>query len=177
MKKPSAILNVLVAASIVVVAPFASAEKPSWAGGDKHEKGKDKHKGERGDDRDDRNYYETRRSDSVSVDVSIGGINVRFGDRDREMIRSYYTTQARSGHCPPGLAKKNNGCMPPGQAKKWAKGKPLPRDVEYHDLPRELSVRLPMPPSGHRYVQVAADILLIAVGTGMVVDAVEDLMR
>jgi hypothetical protein len=22
------------------------------------------------------------------------------------------------GHCPPGLAKKNNGCLPPGQAKK-----------------------------------------------------------
>ena len=24
--------------------------------------------------------------------------------------------------CPPGLAKKHNGCMPPGQAKKWARG-------------------------------------------------------
>jgi hypothetical protein len=22
-------------------------------------------------------------------------------------------------HCPPGLAKKDNGCMPPGQAKKY----------------------------------------------------------
>ena len=26
------------------------------------------------------------------------------------------------GGCPPGLAKKNNGCMPPGQAKKLARG-------------------------------------------------------
>jgi hypothetical protein len=26
------------------------------------------------------------------------------------------------GGCPPGLAKKHNGCMPPGQAKKLARG-------------------------------------------------------
>lgn len=31
--------------------------------------------------------------------------------------------------------------------------------------------------AGYRYVQSAADILLIAVGTGIVVDAVEDLLR
>ena len=66
--------------------------------------------------------------------------------------------------------------MPPGQAKKWARGRPI-GDVTYQDLPYDLRVRLPAPPAGHRYVQVAADVLLIAVGTGMVVDAVEDLMR
>ena len=27
-----------------------------------------------------------------------------------------------NGHCPPGLAKKNNGCMPPGQARKLERG-------------------------------------------------------
>jgi hypothetical protein len=26
------------------------------------------------------------------------------------------------GGCPPGLAKKNNGCLPPGQARKFARG-------------------------------------------------------
>ena len=26
------------------------------------------------------------------------------------------------GGCPPGLAKKNNGCLPPGQARKLARG-------------------------------------------------------
>ncbi len=30
-------------------------------------------------------------------------------------------------------------------------------------------------PAGHRYVRVAADILLIAVGTSMVIDAIQDL--
>jgi Ni/Co efflux regulator RcnB len=30
------------------------------------------------------------------------------------------------------------------------------------------------PPAGYRYVRVAADILLIAIGTGMAIDAIQD---
>jgi hypothetical protein len=41
--------------------------------------------------------------------------------------------------CPPGLAKKNNRCMPPGQYKKYyTSGQRIPRDwrnVEYRALP------------------------------------------
>src|SRR3546814_1268488 len=81
-----------------------------------------------------------------------------------------YTTLFRS--CPPGLAKKNNGCMPPGQAKKWRRGYPLDRDVIFYDLPPTIVARIGLPPSGYRYVRVASDILMIAVGTGLVVDAV-----
>ena len=82
-----------------------------------------------------------------------------------------------TGGCPPGLAKKNNGCMPPGQAKKWRVGHALPREVIYYDLPPALVVQIGMPPAGYKYVRVAADILMIAVGTGMVVSAIEDLGR
>ena len=35
--------------------------------------------------------------------------------------------------------------------------------------------RMGRPPAGYRYVRVAQDILMIAVGTGIVVDAVYDL--
>ncbi len=104
-------------------------------------------------------------------------VEFRFGEQERFAVRDYYGAQARGGKCPPGLAKKRNGCMPPGQAKKWTMGRPLPRDVIYHDLPYDLRVRLPAPPAGHRYVQVAGDVLLIAVGTAMVVDAVQDILR
>ena len=38
---------------------------------------------------------------------------VHAGDRSGRV----YAINAR-GNCPPGLAKKNNGCLPPGQAKK-----------------------------------------------------------
>ncbi len=67
--------------------------------------------------------------------------------------------------------------MPPGQAKKWRTGRPLPRDVIYYDVPQRLVVQLGVPPAGHKYVRVASDILLIAVGTAMVVDAIDDLGR
>ena len=79
--------------------------------------------------------------------------------------------------CPPGLAKKNNGCMPPGQAKKWRLGRPLPHDVIYYDVPPPLVLQLGAPPAGHRYVRVAGDILLITAGTAMVVAAIQDLGR
>jgi Ni/Co efflux regulator RcnB len=36
-------------------------------------------------------------------------------------------------------------------------------------------IQIGPPPSGHRYVRVAGDILLLAIGTGMVVDAISDL--
>ncbi len=142
---------VLMVLGALVVAPVF-ADKPAWAGGGKKQEG-------RGD--------------------SGGGKNSEryFGDRQQVQVRDYYAGEHRAGRCPPGLAKKNNGCMPPGQAKKWHKGQPLPRDIVYYDLPPTLVVRLGTPPAGHKYVRVASDILLIAVGTSMVVDAINDLGR
>ena len=77
--------------------------------------------------------------------------------------------------CPPGLAKKNNGCMPPGQAAKWQVGHPLPTTVVTYAVPHQVLVSLPPVPVGHKYVQVAGDILLIAVGSMMVVDGINGL--
>lgn len=114
---------------------------------------------------------------STQVERSSVSVNFNFSDSDRVVIRDYYGGMMARGHCPPGLAKKNNGCMPPGQAKKWAVGHVLPRDVIFYDLPSSLTVRLSAPPAGYRYVRVAKDILLIAAGTGMVAAAIEDLAQ
>ena len=58
------------------------------------------------------------------VSISIGAV---FGDRDRATVQAYYGDRyAQAQRCPPGLAKKNNGCQPPGQAKKYTVGQPLP---------------------------------------------------
>lgn len=162
------------------------ADKPDWAGGGhgggKHEqrdKGRDDYRDDRRDDRRDdhrddrrgeRYDRDDRRSPSVSVDL-------HFHDRQRTVIRDYYHREFSGGHCPPGLAKKHNGCMPPGQAKKWSRGRVLPRDVVYYDLPPALVVEIGVPPPGYKYVRVAGDILMIAIGTSMVVDAIEDLSR
>ena len=37
--------------------------------------------------------------------------------------------------CPPGLAKKNNGCLPPGQARKLGVGDRLPEHLDRYNLP------------------------------------------
>ena len=102
-------------------------------------------------------------------------VDMRFSDGDRRYLHDYYRSQWNTGRCPPGLAKKGNGCMPPGQARGWVMGRPLPMNVQRYPLPVDVLVRLPMPPAGYEFVRVASDILLIAVGTGMVVDAVMDL--
>ena len=158
----------LIIAGLLAAPGTALAEKPSWAG-DKGKSGKheqqDKHQSQEG--RDD-GYAGQHHGDD-------GRANVYFNDNHRYVIHDYYAEQYRSGKCPPGLAKKHNGCMPPGQAKKWHIGRPLPRDVIFYDLPQSVLIRLGPPPSRHRFVRVASDILLIAVGTGMVIDAIQDL--
>ncbi|WP_332738294.1 hypothetical protein [Hydrogenophaga sp.] len=159
----------------------ALAEKPDHAGGgkpdkwEKSDRGGKSSKGARDDQpRHTQQGSGDRSSTNVAVQINIGGY---FQDSQRVAVREYYEPRFRAGNCPPGLAKKNNGCMPPGQAKKWRKGYRLPSDVVYYAVPNEISIRLGAPPAGHKYVRVAADILLIAVGTSMVVDAIEDLSR
>lgn len=98
-----------------------------------------------------------------------------FEPRHHEAARDIYGSQVAKGKCPPGLAKKGNGCLPPGQARQWAIGRPLPSDVVLYPVPVELQRRLGPPPAGYKYVRAASDILLIAIGTSMVIDAIEDL--
>lgn len=161
-------LLALVFTTLVAGTP-AFADKPSWAGGQGEQHGQSGKKQNRDQGGDGGSRYQDGGRDDHRGRY--------FDDRSRIYIRDYYAEQYRSGRCPPGLAKKHNGCMPPGQARKWQIGRPLPRDVVYYDLPPSVVVNLGPPPSGHRYVRVAGDILLIAIGTGMVVDAIDDLNR
>lgn len=145
----------------------ALADKPEWAG-----KGKNKER----EGRQDEGRRDEGRNDGGKHDRDRRS-EMRFDSHDRDLVRGYFGEQERAGRCPPGLAKKHNGCMPPGQAKKWAVGQPLPRDVVVYEVPRPLVVQLGTPPAGYKYVRAASDILLIAVGTSMVVDAIQDLGR
>ena len=153
----------LLLAALIGAAP-AFAGPPSWAGGGKHAGGEEHgHKG----------------GADVGGHGKHGGKGPQqgafFGSRHRDSVHTYY---ASGKHCPPGLARKNNGCMPPGQAKKqWAVGQPLPSTVVVHAVPQQIVVTLPPVPVGHKYVQVAGDILLVAAGSMMVVDGINGLMR
>lgn len=92
-------------------------------------------------------------------------------------MQNYYAEQIRAGNCPPGLAKKHNGCMPPGQARQWQIGQPVPGSVTIYPLPQSLLTGLGAPPPGYQYVRVSNDILMVAIGTNMVIDAIQDLTR
>jgi Ni/Co efflux regulator RcnB len=90
-------------------------------------------------------------------------------DRDRTLVRTYYRDEYVAGRCPPGLAKKNNGCLPPGQAKKaWTVGQPLPPGVVYYPVPRELWTQLTPPPYGYEYVRVDDDVVLMLTATRVI---------
>ena len=174
MQRSTLRIKIKTALALAIAAILASgpalAEKPSWAGNGKSDRDerseqRDSGKGERREAAEHgKRMHESDRRD-------------HFEERHRLLVRDFYGEQARNGRCPPGLAKKHNGCMPPGQARKWQIGQTLPRDVIYYQVPQQLVTQFGQPPSGYRYVRVASDILLMAVGTGMVVDAIRDLGR
>ena len=167
--------------------------QPPWAGGgggggkggdDKHErkvKVKDDRGFEQGKGKADKGDKQDRKAKGGDGGKGKSAAKAPqpgayFNDRSRDAVRTYYASAGKGGKaCPPGLAKKNNGCMPPGQAKKWAVGQPLPRDVVVYPVPSQLVISLPPVPVGHKYVQVAGDILLIAIGSKMVVDGISGL--
>lgn len=136
---------------IFIAATPASADQP-YGKRDDHERHMERHDDER---------HESRRD--------------YLDDSNRRFIHEYYGEKFRHGRCPHGLAKKGNGCYPPGQVKHWKRGEMLPQHVRRYPVPNELLIRLPPPPRGHRYVRVASDILLIAIGTALIVDAIEDI--
>lgn len=109
-----------------------------------------------------------------------GGVSVTvtFTAQQRGAAQGWYVEKYGRGNCPPGLAKKQNGCLPPGQAKKrYAIGQPLGRGIQYGPVPPELSVRIGAPPGGYLYATLDGDLLKLAAGTLLVVDAIDGLVN
>ena len=50
----------------------------------------------------------------------------------------------------------------------------LPPEVVVYDVPPQLVVKIGIPPAGYKYVRAGADILMIAAGTRVVADAIQD---
>lgn len=146
--------------ALFAIAATPVLAQPPWTKGSSKDNG-------RADDREKHRYGEDG-----------DGRGRHFRDKHHAAVRRHYENEfGRGKKCPPGLAKKHNGCMPPGQARKWHLGRPLPGDVVVYPLPHELEVRIGLPPAGYKYVRVASDILMIAVGSSIVVDAIQDLGR
>jgi len=101
-----------------------------------------------------------------------------FSSEQGKEAASYFVETHGRGACPPGLAKKNNGCLPPGQAKKrYEIGAKLSARIDLGPVPVELSVRIGHPPEGYSYAMIDGDLVQLAVGTLLVVDAIEGLVN
>src|SRR5476649_1996381 len=58
-----------------------------------------------------------------NIAVAQGKARVFVTERDRSAVYTFYRTEYVGGRCPPGLDRRDIGCLPPGQAKRlWAIG-------------------------------------------------------
>jgi len=112
--------------------------------------------------------------------VVVQPVRIVVPQRDRAIVYQYYRTEYSAGRCPPGLAKKGNGCWPPGQVAKappkiWVVGQPLPPAVVYEPVPPPVVQRLEPVPDGYGYVRVDNDVLLMDMANRVVADVIGDL--
>ncbi|MDI1228555.1 MAG: hypothetical protein PSY14_12805 [bacterium] len=94
-----------------------------------------------------------------------------FSSNDRDVLRGYVIGHFKK-HCPPGLAKKNPPCIPPGQVKIYDVGTTLPEET-FEPLPDYIVEQLMPPPPNGRYVRVDRNVYLITNGTRKILDAIE----
>ena len=102
-----------------------------------------------------------------------------FRDDHRRVVNDYYRKEYYSrGSCPPGLAKKNNGCLPPGQARKgYAVGQPWPRNLTFQPLPQRLLGQIGRPPSGYGYGYYDGDVIMYSQRERIITDIISTLSR
>ena len=168
--------------ALLVAATFACggalAEKPEGAGGGKHQDKQEKkfekevEKGQKHEAKAEQKQAK-REAKRVREDIKVG---TYFNDQHRTYVREYYTQHYGNGRgCPPGLAKKNNGCLPPGQVR-YVVGQPLPRGVSWYAVPQPVTVQLPPAPYGYRYVRVGNDIVLMKTQNNLIVDIIQGIL-
>jgi len=105
-------------------------------------------------------------------------VNVRIGDPERQVIRTYVESQnpksKKAKTLPPGLAKKvaRGGSLPPGWQKKCVRGEIMPPEVyrQCHPLPQEVVVKLPPPPPGTILVAVHGKIVRLIKASHEILD-------
>ena len=105
------------------------------------------------------------------------------GDRDDDEVRvieqRVVIAEPRHVHvdrsCPPGLARKHNGCLPPGHARRVVVGEALPPGAVYV-IPQRVRTTLPPPPVGYRYAVVDNQVVLVSNTNNLVVDIIRSLL-
>ena len=99
-------------------------------------------------------------------DVDGAEVRVVFSPGEREVVLAWIGEAHGRGHCPPGLAKK-----------RYAVGRRLAGGIVIAPLAPALELRIGAPPAGFRYGIIDGDVVKLAVGTLLVVDAIDGLLE
>lgn len=100
-------------------------------------------------------------------------VAVVFSDRDRQLIKEYYSGKSKKKKkTPPGLAKKDK--LPPGLEKQLKKNGELPPGLQGRGLPDDLESKLSKLPAGYVRVVFGTDIVLENTKTRVIVDIMKD---
>ena len=173
-----AIASLLMAGSAIAKKDGDDHEKGGNKHGQKHEDKRQKHEDKR-EKREDKAEKREDKSEKKAEkrqreDIKQGAY---FNDQQRTFARQYYTTTYTDGkRCPPGLAKKNNGCLPPGQVRNLKVGQPVPTNVTVYSVAQPVIRMLPPAPAGYRYSRIGGDIVLVQQQNNIVVDIIQGLL-
>jgi hypothetical protein len=94
-----------------------------------------------------------------------GASSSAFTSTERDAIVSYFQAHPTAPQQ-----------LPPGIAKKVARGKPLPPGIAKKSLPQDLNAALPAR-AGYERVVVGSDVLLVDTATQLVADVLHSVLR
>lgn len=97
-----------------------------------------------------------------------------IAESDRAAIADYYRSEYRSGHCPDGLIRTEQGCS---RKPLWTLGAPLDPSVTVEALPAPLLAQLGPAPEGTRYIRVGDRVLLMEAKSRVIQAELLDLGR
>jgi hypothetical protein len=127
---------------------------------------------------------ETIQVSSIRSDNHQPWIDVEISREERQIIRHYFIEHERVGpgkpykvkkkSLPPGLAKKvaRGGTLPPGWQRKVARGEVMTEEIYVHaePLPREILIKLPPPPKDTVLVKVEGRVVRLLQATRTILD-------
>jgi hypothetical protein len=111
----------------------------------------------------------------AEVKKAEGNPVVVFGSPQTRIIREWFGNSSNLNGLPPGLAKKDR--LPPGLEKQLRRNGTLPPGLEkkIHPMPRDLEVRLPRLPDGHRYILVPGSVIVLDSKRNLILDILSNL--
>ena len=116
--------------------------------------------------------------------VAKAGVSAAFNELEKQTIYKYFGEHQEAYHEHEvvedegdgrgGKSKLKKKGLPPGIAKKLARGGTMPPGIAKQYLPNDLDRQLPPVPQGYERSIVGNDVLLVEINTGKIADIITD---